>query len=63
MKNDGACVITAMDTEAGTAEIIVPQIDETPQEITLDKLNEEYMGFAFFLKRLYVDSVLSMTMM
>lgn len=44
-----------MDTEAGTAEIIVPQIDETPQEITLDKLNEEYMGFAFFLKRLYVD--------
>lgn len=55
LKNDGACVITAMDTEAGTAEIIVPQIDETPQEITLDKLNEEYMGFAFFLKRLYVD--------
>jgi len=55
LQNDSACVITAMDVEAGTAEIIVPQIDETPQEITLEKLNEEYLGYTFFLKKLYID--------
>lgn len=48
LKDDSACVLTALDMESGTAEIVVPQLDEVPQEITLDKLNEEYLGYAFF---------------
>jgi len=55
LRDDSACVLTAVDQDSGTAEIIVPQIDETPQSISLDKLNEEYLGFAFFLKRIYID--------
>lgn len=56
LKDDSACVITAIDIDSDTAEIIVPQIDEVPQEIALDKLREEYIGYAFFLKKIYVDN-------
>lgn len=56
LKDDSACVLTALDMESGTAEIVVPQLDEVPQEITLDKLNEEYLGYAFFLKKIYIDN-------
>lgn len=55
LQNDSACVLTAVDFEEGTAEIIVPQIDEMPQEIKLERLEAEYLGFAFFLKKLYID--------
>lgn len=56
LKDDSACVITAIDKENGVAEIIVPTVDEVPQEISLDKLNEEYLGFTFFLKKIYMDN-------
>jgi ATP-binding cassette subfamily C protein LapB len=35
LRDDAACVVTAIDRESGTAEIIVPQIDDIPQEIIL----------------------------
>lgn len=56
LSNDSACVLTAIDYVKGTAEIIVPQIDETPQEISIEKLEAEYIGFAFFLKKIYIDN-------
>lgn len=56
LKDDSACVVTAIDKESGTAEIIVPQMDDVAQSITLDKLNEEYLGYAFFLKKIYLDN-------
>lgn len=55
LNNDSACVLTAIDFNAGTAEIIVPQIDDVPQEISIEKLEEEYLGFAFFLRKMYQD--------
>jgi ATP-binding cassette subfamily C protein LapB len=56
LKDESACVITALDIEAGNAEIIVPQVDEIPQSVTLEKLEEEYLGYAFFLKKIYDDA-------
>jgi len=56
LKDDSACVITAMDKNAGTAEIIVPEMDDVPQEISLEKLEGEYIGYAFFLKKIYTDN-------
>jgi ATP-binding cassette subfamily C protein LapB len=53
LKNQGACVLTDIDFEAGVAEITIPSIDEEPQEITIEKLEEEYMGFCFLLKRMF----------
>jgi len=56
LKDDSACVLTALDSESGKAEIIVPQIDEFPQEIELEKLEQEFLGYAFFLKKIYIDN-------
>ncbi|MGE4268563.1 MAG: type I secretion system permease/ATPase [Deferribacterales bacterium] len=53
LKSQNACVLTDIDFEAGIAEIIIPSIDEEPQEITIEKLSEEYMGFCFLLKRVF----------
>ncbi|MGD9808993.1 MAG: type I secretion system permease/ATPase [Deferribacterales bacterium] len=56
LKNDSACVLTSIDTESGRAEIVVPQVDDVPQEIALDRLEEEYIGYAFFMKKIYLDN-------
>jgi len=53
LKNRDACVLTDIDFSEGLAEIIVPSVDETPQEISIEKLEEEYMGFCFLLKRVF----------
>jgi len=56
LKGDSSCVLTAIDKEAGTAEIIVPQVDDIPQEISLENLEEDYLGYTFFLKKIYMDN-------
>lgn len=53
LKNDNACVLTELDFEERRAVIIIPSIDDTPMEIAFDKLEEEYLGYVFFLKRQY----------
>ncbi len=53
LKNDNACVLTELSFEEGHAEIITPTVDDTPMEISLEKLEEEYLGFVFFLKKQY----------
>ncbi|MCG8684774.1 MAG: type I secretion system permease/ATPase [Desulfobacterales bacterium] len=54
LKNDGACIMTAVDHVAQTAEIIYPEVDETPASVEFEKLEKEYLGFAFFLKKDYL---------
>jgi len=53
LKNDNACVLLAIDTEGGVAQVIAPTVDKNPMEIDLVKLSEEYLGYVFFLKRGY----------
>ncbi len=53
LKENNACVLTAIDQEKGVAEIIVPSVDEEAMEIDLSKLADQYQGYAFFLKRRY----------
>ena len=53
LKGDRACVLTRMSPESGVAEIIVPEVDESPQEVTMETLEAEYLGHVFFLKRTY----------
>lgn len=53
LRDDNACVLTDISLEQGVAQIIVPSVDETPMEIGLEKLTEEYLGYVFFLKRKY----------
>jgi len=53
LRDDNACVLMDISHEQGVAQIIVPSVDETPMEIDIGKLAEEYLGFVFFLKRKY----------
>lgn len=53
LKGDRACVITAIDYTQQTAEIIVPETDDTPLSVTLEKLDSDYLEYAFFLKKDY----------
>jgi len=54
LKNDNACVLTRILPESGKAVIVMPTIDDMPVEIELAKLEEEYLGYVFFLKKQYV---------
>ncbi|CAG35242.1 type I secretion system permease/ATPase [Desulfotalea psychrophila] len=53
LKNDAACVLTKILPEQGKAVIIIPSIDDEPMEISMEKLEEDYLGYVFFLKRKY----------
>ena len=53
LKDDKACVLTRISHGSGMAEIIVPEVDDTPREIEIERLAEEYLGYVFFLKRTY----------
>lgn len=53
LKNDNACVLTEIAFEERRATVIIPSVDETPQNISLDRLEDDYLGYVFFLKRQY----------
>lgn len=53
LKGDSACVLIDISIEQGLARIIVPAVDDAPLQIDLKKLEEEYLGYVFFLKRKY----------
>jgi ATP-binding cassette subfamily C protein LapB len=48
-----ACILEKVDRERGMAKIILPEVDEGEEWIDMDKLKEQYLGFAFLLKREY----------
>ncbi len=53
LKNDNACVLTRIFPEEGRAIVIIPTVDDSPIEISLEKLEDEYLGYVFFLKKQY----------
>lgn len=53
LKHDSACVLTDISFEDRRATVIIPSIDDSPRSISLDKLEEDYLGYVFFLKRQY----------
>jgi len=53
LKDDNACVLKEISYNDNLAEIIVPTVDDAPIEINLDKLEDEYLGYVFFMKRKY----------
>lgn len=51
LRNGNACVLTEIDTLEERAVIIMPSIDEEPIELSFAKLEEDYLGYVFFLKK------------
>ncbi len=53
LKGYNACILLEVNHEQNIAQIITPSVDESPMEIDLGKLDEEYLGYVFFLKKKY----------
>jgi len=51
LKDRNACVLESIDKENNRARVIFPEISEGEEWVDLDRLEEEYMGFSFLLKR------------
>lgn len=53
LKEDNACVLLELNSEDKTAQVILPSLDEAPVQVTFEKLEEEYLGYVYFLKQNY----------
>jgi len=51
LKDRNACVLESIDRENNRARVIFPEISDGEEWIDLDRLEEEYIGFSFLLKR------------
>ena len=51
LKDRKACVLESIDKENNRARVIFPEIGEGEEWIEFDRLEDEYIGFAFLLKR------------
>lgn len=51
LKDRNACVLERIDKENNRARVIFPEIGEGEEWIELERLEQEYIGFAFLLKR------------
>jgi len=50
LKNKQACILKEIDVENSSFKITLPEISQGEEWITKAKLEEQYLGFAFFLK-------------
>ena len=53
LHNRKACILESIDHQNQRARVIFPEVDEGEEWIELAKLSEEYIGFAFLLKKKY----------
>jgi ATP-binding cassette subfamily C protein LapB len=51
LKDRNACVLESVDRVGKRARVIIPEVGDGEEWIDLDRLDAEYMGFAFLLKR------------
>jgi len=53
LKDKKACILTEFDSEKKHAKIILPDFEEGEIWVSIEELKEEYLGFAFYLKKEY----------
>jgi len=51
LKDDNACVLLELNPDDKNAQVIIPSLDEAPVQVTMEKLEQEYLGYAFFLRK------------
>ena len=51
LKGQSACILESLDIRNNKAKIIHPDIQDGENWIDIDKLDEEYLGFCFLLKK------------
>lgn len=55
LSDNRACILEQIDLENKTASIILPEAEEGVTQISVDKLQEQYLGFAVYLTRKTYD--------
>ncbi len=53
LKNNSACILESIDEEHQKAKVIYPDLPDSEEWISLERLKENYLGFAFLLKKKY----------
>jgi len=51
LRNGNACILESIDRKNKRAKVILPEIGEGEEWLELPKLEKEYLGYAFLLKR------------
>ncbi len=54
LKDQKACILERIDHEKNEAHIIIPGMEDMQTVTTIDKLDSEYVGYMFLLKKRYV---------
>jgi len=55
LKDNNVCILTGCDVHKQYAHVIFPERGEMENLVSFEDLNEEYLGFAFFVKRKIED--------
>lgn len=53
LRNGNACILESIDRKNKRAKVILPEVGEGEEWLELDYLSQEYIGYAFLLKREY----------
>jgi ATP-binding cassette subfamily C protein LapB len=51
LRNGNACILESIDRKNKRAKVIFPEIGEGEEWLELDQLKQEYLGYAFLLKK------------
>ena len=51
LRNKNACILESIDRVNKTAKIILHEVPESEEIISLDDLNDKYLGFTFYIKK------------
>ncbi len=53
LKNRHSCILESIDEVNNTANIIIPETDDSVNTVSLDELKEYYLGYTFYVKKSY----------
>jgi len=51
LKNGNACILESIDRKNRRARVILPEVGEGEEWLELDRLEQDYLGYAFLLKK------------
>ncbi len=53
LRDGKACILESIDRKNNRARVILPELGDGEEWIDLDELEQEYLGYAFLLKRIF----------
>jgi ATP-binding cassette subfamily C protein LapB len=50
LKDEKVCVLTRLDVDSGTAEVIYPELDDAAVQLPIEELDEQYAGMVIYCR-------------